>query len=260
MPIERAAWDAALAGGRSDNADLTLQMPLNRGTAGSSGAFLALAGTDRYWVKPLNNFQSPRVCVNEQIVGRAAALLCDLAPVVKTIRIPPGIAGWEFRSGRELKEGIAHGSRAVSNATETRTLENRDKDDNERHHAEVLGIYDWCWGGDAQWLTDQAADQRCYSHDHGHYFPGGPAWTAQELEKRVDDPNTFHYQGRGFTRQILTEIADKFDAISHAQIVSVLKAIPSSWPVTDQELESVGFFLERRARSVGFRLRERAGV
>jgi hypothetical protein len=45
------------------------------------------------------------------------------------------------------------------------------------------------------------------------------------------------------------------EAISHIELAPVLNSVPASWPVTDQELDCLGWFLERRATGVAARLR-----
>jgi hypothetical protein len=258
MAVERGDWDKALDSRRADEADIALKTVLRQGNTGGSGAFLAFADGARYWVKPLNNLQHERVCVNDQIVGRAAARIGALTPTVRTARIPPELAGCEFRGDHQLEEGIAHASLAVNSAVEINVLANRDKDDNERHHAEFVALFDWCWGGDAQqWLVGQAAEERCFSHDHGHYFPGGPGWTAAGLEANVDTPNVYSYGGTAFSQEVLNSVAGLLEAVSRKDLISVLAAIPTSWPVTNAELETVGYFLERRAPDVAARLRAR---
>jgi hypothetical protein len=42
-------------------------------------------------------------------------------------------------------------------------------------------------------------------------------------------------------------------------IIGILRDIPREWPVSDSELEAVGFFLERRAEQVAQRLLLRFG-
>lgn len=259
MPIERDNWKGALRALRGNQADLTLKTALKRSNAGGSGAFLGLDQDDqRYWIKVLNNPQHYRVCTNEQIVGRAAALIGSLAPRVNTIQITDDLAGWKFRDDRELLSGVAHASSAIESATETHVLENRDKDDNGRHHAEVIALYDWCWGSDPQWLTAQAEDQRCYSHDHGHYLPGGPNWNPDEVTRHIDAANLYPYAGNAFKSAIIEDISKRLEAVTHADLVTLLSAIPTSWMVSDDDLETIGYFLEFRAPEVARRLRERS--
>lgn len=49
---------------------VTAVLPLRASMVGLSGAFLVLGDDERYWCKPLNNFDHPRVPVTEQIVAR----------------------------------------------------------------------------------------------------------------------------------------------------------------------------------------------
>jgi len=261
MPVKRIDWSGALTGRRLDSADLNLKSPLRQSTAGGSGAFLAVGDDDaRYWVKPLNNLQNPRVCVNEQIIGRLAPRLGTLSPVVRTMRIRSSFVGWEFRPGHGLQEGIAHACAEVSGAIESRVLDRREKDDNTQHHAEVTALYDWFFGNDSQWLFNANEQERCYSHDHGHYFPGGPAWSAANLEAQVDVEQALPYAGGPFPKDVVAIIADRIEAVTRDDIIAALAMIPAPWPVTDAELETVGFFVERRADAVASRLRAKWGI
>lgn len=68
---------------------MTAVAALRQCNAGGSGSFLLLAEDGhRYWCKAINNFQSQRVPVNEQIVARLGHLIG--APVCdpQLVRIP----------------------------------------------------------------------------------------------------------------------------------------------------------------------------
>lgn len=54
-----------------------------------------------------------------------------------------GLVGYEFRPGRFVEPGWAHGSTAVDPALETRALEDRLADDNRRRHASFFAVHDW---------------------------------------------------------------------------------------------------------------------
>lgn len=228
---------------------------------GGSGAFLARASDDRrYWVKPLNNYQGERVPITEQLVGRAGALIAAPTCEVRTLLIPGDLVGWQFRSAQSLVEGIAHGSLHVDDCVDTREFEYRALDDNRRRHCLFMALYDWCWGGDAQWLRVEGKDFRYYSHDHGWYLPPeGPGWDSANLEQAVDDTHEFPDPGTGFNLFNGQEAATNFANVSREGLIKVLASIPSSWPVTNEELESVGYFLERRAPQVAERIQRRLG-
>lgn len=260
--IARSDWEGLLEGRRRSSADVALVMPLQDSDSGGSGAFLALASDERrYWIKPLNNCQGERVPITEQIVGRVGALIGAPTCEVRTVAIPPELTGWCFRGNHPLEPGIAHGSLHVDDCVETRTLEFRSQDDNRRRHCFILALHDWCWGGDGQWLRVERDDQRYYSHDHGWYLPPeGAVWSSTELERLVDEPRELPDSGQDFGIWAAAEVANQLEAVNRNRLIEVLEAIPDEWPVSDEELEAVGFFLERRARTVADRIRTRLGV
>jgi len=214
---------------------------------------------NRYWIKTLNNGQGERVPVTEQIVGRVGRLLLG-APTcsVSTIAITSDFVGWDFRPGRKLEVGIAHGSLHVDEVIETRALDRHSDDDNTRRHAFALALYDWCWGGDMQGLIALREENRFYSHDHGWYLPPeGPNWSIADLEKNVDTAREYPMPVNQITPTVAEALAVVLDGVTREGIRDALTGIPSGWPVTDEELETVGFFLERRAPAVAARIRAR---
>lgn len=261
MTVGRPDW-AGLVGGRTDPVNsVRVEVPLVASPRGSSGTFLALASDGRrWWVKPQNNLQGSRVVATEHLVARAGALIGAPVCEVAIVEIPAALVGWEFRPGAHLEAGFAHGSLAVDDAQESRSLEYRQRDDNRRRHAGVLALYDWCWGGDDQWLYCETDERKLYSHDHGWYLPEvGPDWDEASLEARVDEPHPAAYPPEDLDAGALSDSADRLDAVSRAELVALLGAVPASWPVPDPDLDALGFFLERRAPAVAGRLRALIG-
>jgi hypothetical protein len=208
----------------------------------------------RYWCKTLNNFQSPRVPANEQIVGRLGALIGAPVCEVELIWIPDTLAGVEFRSGRTLEEGWASGSVAVEPAIETREMTARTRDDNARRHTGLYALHDWLGGSDAQWLT-VGPDQRYFSHDHGHYFPGGPGWSEANLQASAGAPYPLAFPTPGLDPRERDRLADAIAAVSEDDVAGLLSVLPSSWPPDDDQLEAlIDFILGRRA-AVAHRVR-----
>jgi hypothetical protein len=71
----------------------TAILPLQQSKSGGSGSFLVRVDDGRrYWCKCLDNPQSPRVPINEQIVGRLGSYLGVAVCEVSLIRIPPELA------------------------------------------------------------------------------------------------------------------------------------------------------------------------
>ena len=261
--IDRSDWTGLVAQQRvaAPSDPPVIVLPLHPSPRGGSGTFLAVDNEDReWWVKPLNNAQSERVVVTESIVGAAGRLIG--APVCETaiVHIPKELEGWEFRPGRTLESGFAHASLAVEAAVEDRQLRSRDDDDNRINHVGVLALYDWCWGGDPQWLYSTADENRIFSHDHGWYLPEvGSGWTEQALVHRVDEPHEFNGPTTLLDQGETSRLARRLRSLTRADLCGILCNLPYEWPVTDSELECVGWFLERRAHPVARRLQASIG-
>ena len=233
-----------------------LRLAITRSAHGGSGSFLAEANDGhRYWCKAVNNPQGPKVPATEQIVARLGTLASIAVCPVQLLRVPPAIAGWEFRDGIPLAEGWVHGSLAIHPVTETHTLAYRQDDDNAKRHAGYFALYDWLFGNDPQWLVSQPAGWMYYSHDHGHYFPGGPAWTVASLEGNKDTPNALGADIAGLDRSEVLRIADALDGIDQQMLEDAVADLPFDWPVSDAELDAVVAFAMYRRTPVASRLR-----
>jgi hypothetical protein len=230
--------------------------PLSQSTQGSSGSFLVLADDGRrYWCKSLNNFQDPRVPVNEQIVAKLGQLIGAPVCEPQLVRITEPLVGWEIRpnTGRLLERGWAHGSLAVEPAVETHSLDRRSDDDNVRRHAGIFALFDWVGGSDPQWLM-VGSNAMYFSHDHGHYFPGGPSWTAASLQGAS---GAFQPGGAttGLERAELERLVDRLEAVSQEEVEACVSNLPADWPVGTDELEALVEFVYGRTGAVAQRLR-----
>jgi len=241
--VQLSDWQGIL-NGRSDPPDgLFVRAPLKPSPQGGSGTFLALASDDRrWWVKPLNNLQGERVVVSEHVVGRLGTLIGAPTCEVSVVRIPTEIQGWEFRPGARLVAGFA-------------ALNHVHRDDNRRRHAGVVALYDWCWGNDDQWLYCESDDRKLYSHDHGHYLPGGPHWTPQALLPVVDEPHGIRHATDAVDVGELERLAGALESITRDNLRAILSGVPAAWPIATADLEALGFFLDRRRTAVADRLR-----
>jgi hypothetical protein len=213
----------------------------------------------RYWCKALNNPQSPRVPVNEQIVGRIGAMIGAPVCEVGLVSIPAALAGWEFRDGHPLSEGWVHASVALDPVVETHSLDDRALDSNGKRHAGICALYDWMGGSDPQWLV-RGADREYFSHDHGHYFPSGPSWTAESLNTSRDAVAAVATPSAGLEAEELSRLAAAIEAATVEEIEACISNVPPGWPVTDAELDSLVEYLAHRRALVAERLRTTAGA
>lgn len=195
----------------------------------------------------------------EQVVSRVGELIG--APVCEStlIRIPADLAGWApYAGGPVLREGLAHASLAIEHAEFRRPpLDFRLSDDNARRHAGVYALCDWCFSCDEQWLYDQDDEQAVYSHDHGLYFPplGQGRWTRDALVAEADTPHQWGDPRKDLSATACHDVANALDHIRRENLVEVLCSIPASWPVSHEDLEAIGWFLEHRAPAVASRVR-----
>jgi hypothetical protein len=233
--------------------------PLQRSNRGGSKSFLVLADDNaRYWCKVIDNGQSPRVPVNEQIAGRLGRLLGIGVCETQLVEMTEDLAGWDFADQKKLKPGWAHGSRAIEGAVETNSLDHRADDDNAVRHSGFIAIFDWLGGSDPQWLYSTIDSNRYFSHDHGHYL-GAPEWTIETLGQRGDAEVTFPGDRSGLSEEELLRVADTLSTIKRVDLEDALRGIPAEWPVTDEELEAVVDFADHRRMPVAQRLRTLAG-
>jgi hypothetical protein len=147
---------------------------------------------------------------------------------------------------------------AVDGVIETRALDHRTADDNARRHAGLHAIYDWLYGQDPRWLVCGHSQNAYFSHDHGHYFPGGPDWTVESLKQFVALPMPLGAAGADATGLDLAELrrlADPLDRVTAEDLLSIVSTIPCTWPVSDDELKALVCFLLIRAPMTAARLR-----
>lgn len=224
---------------------------------GGSQSFPVLDTEDERWyVKAPNNPQGGRVIVTEFIVSAAGRLIgapvCEVQPML----IPDEFAGMRFPNGLELVPGVGSASRTIPNVVEEGTLGHGTEDDNHRRHAGVVALYDWCWGGDGQWLYCASAENRVYSHDHGWYLPPeGADWTEAALLADVDTPHPFPALPSDLDLEELERLAGALEAVGREDLRRILAEVPLEWGIPSSELEATGYFLERRAPAVAERMR-----
>lgn len=262
MPIQLNDW-AGLVGARSDDfEDLYVVTPVAGSGSSWSGPFRVTANDGQdYFVKSIETVQPGEGAslAAEFVVAEAGRLIG--APVCHTslISIPPAIAGWEPLPGAPLSAGLAHASRALEHADERGRpwLTARNQDSNRERHVGVYALYDWCCGADPQWLYDLDNDLTLYSHDHGLYLPpaGRGGWTIPDLIASADAPSELTDPRGGLSVTAVSRIAEALEAVERTSLTRIMNRVPKLWPVTDDELEALGCFLEYRAPAVAQRLR-----
>ena len=258
---ELSDWEG-LVSHRTDDLDgVGLVSPGTDVTTSWAGPFRGIASDNQeYFIKTLQScpFGQGSSLAVELVVGRLGQIINAPVCISRLVRIPASLDNWEIRPGVILKEGWAHGSLAVERAQLVRPdLAARGRDNNRYRHVGAFALYDWCYGDDRQWLHDLSADRQLYSHDHGLYFPnqGQKAWTREMLIYSVDSPRLLPDTTEGLSPEACNDYADALESVSRDQLVDILNGVPRSWPVSNEDLEALGWFLEYRAPQTASRIR-----
>lgn len=59
----------------------------------------------------------------------------------------------------------------------------------------------------------------------------------------------------GLDQGELERLAERLESLSESEIIGILNVVPSVWPVTDEQLGTLGWFLYERAAGVANRVR-----
>lgn len=259
--VHLSDWFGRVRGHRTDDFDDLRVTAIVSPPDWSFASPFRVIGSDRcgYFVKTID------ACVGnaraslaiEYIVAGAGRLIG--APVCESslIRIPEELDGYTMPP-LTLSAGLAHASLALERADERGrpSLTARGHDDNRRRHVGIYALYDWCYGSDQQWLYDLDQDLSIYSHDHGLYLPPNTGcWTQADLEQSCDDRRELPDARDGLDPEAVEDTASALEKIDGEALANLLRGVPASWPVTDNDLEALGWFLEHRAPAVASRIR-----
>lgn len=251
-------WSQGVSGLRGEDAETEVQLvlPDNPDGGTSNPVKVLVSGSIPYWIKLIDNGQGIRTLINDQIVARLGHLIGAAVCEVKIVRIPEAMAGTVISGGRTLDASLVHGSRHLDGAEFNRLCPYKDRDDNRHRIATLEALYDWCCGGDDQWLFATEMDYTVYSHDHGHYFRH--TWTPESLMAIGQQEFRSRAGNDGLSAESLCQAAAQIRAIEPEQIRDVISRVPSTWDVTDQELNAVGRLVDARRGPVADRLDARA--
>jgi hypothetical protein len=75
------------------------------------------------------------------------------------------------------------------------------------------------------------------------------------LQRCVDEPNELADPSDGLAPEAIRRVSEALERIDRDALVKVVRGVPASWPVTHDDLETLGWFLEHRAPAVAARVR-----
>ena len=105
-----------------------------------------------------------------------------------------------------------------------------------------------------------------HSFDHGYFFdPSGGTIDVGEMLTEHGEPKTDRHKRSGkwldkakLDTNEFARLATALRDLDRDRLATGLRGVPLSWAVTDEELELIGWILERRAPAVADRMEELA--
>lgn len=186
---------------------------------------------------------------NDQVCGRLGAAMGASVPTVCLIEITDDLIKANPKTMGHLKPCVGHGSRKIPDVTgKVGDFAHAEKGDNRQRYNKLSVFFGWLVSGDMQFIKGTQPPHTVYSHDHGHFLPGGPMWTQASLDTYVVDPTP--------TPQIVNELKLKPEETAQAgealkmitadNIVEALAAAPDDWNVPLADRVALATFVHAR--------------
>jgi hypothetical protein len=199
--------------------------------------------------QPRADNEQGRRMFNDQLCGRLGAAMGASVPTVGLVEITADLINANPTTMGHLKPCVAHGSRKIPDVTgKVGGFEHSEKGDNRQRYNKLSVFYGWLVVGDMQFIKGTQPPHSVYSHDHGHFFPGGPMWTQASLAGYVDDPTP--------TPQIVNDLKLKpeetaeagqaLKAVTTDNIVQAIAAAPDDWQVPLADRVALATFIHAR--------------
>lgn len=257
--MTRDQWIAAVA--RNNAAPVaTATVHIDGPTNTMSHAFKVGADdNEEYWIKTLEGVepsQQPSLAL-EQVIARVGLVLGASVVQPYLVQIPVGMKLPTMSNGRVAQPGIAHATRSYAACFEEKTPPGRrTEDDNKRRQVGIYALIDLARGADFQYLYDSQNNNAIVSHDHGLYAccTGTMEVAAMIANVAVPVPPPGG-DTLGLDAAEVIRVADRLGALAQSEIGDILNLVPSTWPVSDDQLGTLGWFLHQRAGGVASRLR-----
>ncbi|MCU0532923.1 MAG: hypothetical protein MUD14_03380 [Hydrococcus sp. Prado102] len=183
--------------------------------------------------------QAGRQIVNEQIVARLGIALNAPVGEPKIVEISPDLLELDPLFNY-LTPGSAHATLFIPNCFDNRDLSKvyTDQPENRLRFALLCVLYGWVQAKDHQFIFQKNRPNLVYSVDHGHFFPGGPNWTENDLEQAsaatLDERLRSACHFTTDTEEIQTALS-QLSNITETQIIQAVAASPAEWDFTIKE-------------------------
>jgi hypothetical protein len=194
--------------------------------------------------------QQGRRMFNDQVCGQLGRAMGVAVPHVALVEIPSELIGANPKQMGHLKPCVAHGSRRLPDMTgKLGGFDHHEKGDNRSRYCGLSVFFGWLFGGDVQFIQTQQPPHTVYSHDHGHFFPGGPMWTNASLAANAAQKAAPHPQLVAHLHLTPAELSwalGLLQAVTPDDIVTAVSSPPTEWQVPLDDRVALARFLHKR--------------
>lgn len=223
--------------------------------AGISQAALIYCDDGRDYV--VKGAQVGRALVADHVVALLGRRLGAPVPEVALVNVsadliehPLSAVGTSTMPVMHFSPGLGHGSVMVPGTILEYDVVHTNEGDNAERFANLAVLYGWTMADDHQFLYRTSSPHLVISHDHGHFFAGGPEWDPSSLAAASPaelDASIVH--GANCSSQRIHAAGLRLQALTELDIAAAVAAPPDSWNLDmDERIALMHYLWRRRAQ------------
>lgn len=243
----KEAWPTDLAGFKRPVASGSVAMILNYGETGSKPLHVISSDSKEYWIKTRHNPHGQESLLAETICYSVGDFLGAPVPRHAFIQVPYEVArDNSLHDAYPLHAGLAFGSEVIHGVTEHRTLRFLNKDDNPRHAAAFIALWEWCDGADEQFLYRTEDDYSLVTFDYGFWLGIEGQWNIDYFSNRPGHFSKWSASLKQVRRSAFNSVARKVSSITVSDALKIVAAVPVELGYSDKELIEAAQWLYSR--------------
>jgi hypothetical protein len=192
-------------------------------------------------------FHEPRMLVNDQVVGILGAAMGAPVPEVRLVNMPAALVTSD-KALAHIPPGIWHGSQYLADVSDDKeAFAHQNVAENRVRFSILAAMYGHTLAQDHQFLYKKQPPELVFSHDHGHFFPSGPNWTASGLQgapAAVPDPEII--RRCALTQEEVHTAIAALRGVTNAIIAGAVARPLDSWGLTMDDRIALASYLEKR--------------
>jgi hypothetical protein len=154
-----------------------------------------------------------------------------------------------------LASGKAHATYFIPNCFDDRDASKyKDHSGNRERFALLCALYGWAYSQDEQFIYRKTHPCLVYSVDHGRFFPGGYAWTAETLQN-APEANVHRKLALScnLTNNEIRQALFVLRGVTEETIIEAVATPPDEWGITmDERMVMLEFLIKRQQSLLEF--------